>query len=194
MLKEEVIAFFDCRASDWDAEMIRDDRIINSILDNASVSEGKEVLDVACGTGILIPDYLARKVKSVTAVDISQNMVNIAQSKFNQENVKILCADVEVVNFEHQFDCIVVYNAFPHFPDPENLIRVLASHLKSGGTLTVAHGMSKEQIDRCHSGEAKRVSNGLMTETELAAIFEKYLEVVIKISNETMYQVVGYMR
>ena len=192
MLKEEVIAFFDRRASDWDAKMIRDDRIINSILDNALVSEGKEVLDVACGTGVLIPDYLARKVKSVTAVDISPNMVNIAQSKFHQENVKILCADVENVSFEHQFDCIVVYNAFPHFPDPENLIRVLVSHLKSGGTLTVAHGMSKAQIDRCHFGEAKMVSNGLMPETELADIFEQYLEVVIKISNEEMYQVVGY--
>ena len=194
MLKKDVIDFFDRRASNWDAEMIRDDRIINNILDNASVSEGKEVLDVACGTGILIPDYLVRKVKSVTAVDISPNMVNIAQSKFHQENVKILCADVEMANFEHQFDCIVLYNAFPHFPEPENLIRVLTSHLKPGGILTVAHGMSKAQIDRCHSGDAKRVSNGLMTENELAVIFEKYLEVVIKISNEEMYQVVGYMR
>lgn len=194
MLKEDVIEFFDRYALNWDTEMIRDDRIINIILENALVSEGKEVLDVACGTGVLVPDYLARKVKSVTAVDISPNMVQIARSKFHQENVNILCADIETAEFAHKFDCIVVYNAFPHFPEPENLIRVLASHLKPGGTLTVAHGMSRAQIDKCHTGAAKNVSNGLMTENELANIFKSYLQVIKKVSNEEMYQVVGYMR
>lgn len=194
MLKEDVIEFFDRYATNWDAEMIRDDRIINIILDNALVSEGKEVLDVACGTGVLIPDYLTRKVKSVTAVDISPNMVQIAQSKFHQENVNILCADIETAEFEHKFDCIIVYNAFPHFPEPENLIRVLASQLNPGGTLTVAHGMSRAQIDKCHAGAAKKVSNTLIAENELADIFENYLQVIKKESNDEMYQVVGCMR
>ena len=135
MLKKDVIDFFDRCASDWDDEMIRDDRIINMILDNAMVGEGKDILDVACGTGVLIPDYLVRNVKSVTAIDISPNMVKIAQSKFQQENVTVLCEDVETAKFEHKFDCIVVYNAFPHFPEPENLIRILASWLKPGGHL-----------------------------------------------------------
>lgn len=191
MLKEDVIEFFDRCALEWDSTMIRDDRIINIILDNAMVSEGKDVLDVACGTGVLIPDYLARKVKSVTAVDISPNMISVAKSKYQQENVQIICADIETAEFEHKFDCIVVYNAFPHFPEPQNLIKVLASHLKQGGTLTVAHGMSKAQIDQLHSGVASKVSNGLMKETALVEIFEKYMQVVKSISNEDMYQVVG---
>ena len=194
MLKKDVIDFFDRCASAWDDEMIRDDRIINSILDNAMVSEGKDILDVACGTGVLIPDYLARKVKSVTAIDISPNMVKIAQSKFQQENVTVLCEDVETARFEGKFDCIVVYNAFPHFPEPESLIRILASWLKPGGTLTVAHGMSRKQIDQCHAGAAKKVSNGLMTETKLAELFTNYVTVEKIIFNEEMYQVVGCLR
>lgn len=191
MQKDDVIEFFDRCAAQWDEEMIRDDRIINIILDNCGVTEGKDVLDVACGTGVLIPDYLARNVKSVTAVDISPNMVRIAKSKYRQENVQIICADVETAEFEHKFDCIVVYNAFPHFPEPQKLIERLVSHLKQGGILTVAHGMSREKIDKCHSGAAGKVSNGLMSEEDLAGIFENYLHVVKKISNEDMYQVVG---
>lgn len=191
MLKEDIIEFFDKCALEWDNEMIRDDKIINMILDNARVEAGKDILDVACGTGVLIPDYLARNVKSVTAVDISQNMVRITESKFRQENVKVICADVETAKFEHKFDCVVVYNAFPHFSEPEKLIRILTSHLKEGGILTVAHGMSREKIDKCHKGAASKVSNGLMSEQELAEIFGKYLSVVAKISNEEMYQVVG---
>lgn len=194
MEKKDIIEFFDMCAPEWDADMIRNDDIINIILDNAKVCEGKDVLDVACGTGVLIPDYLARNVNTVTAIDISPEMVKIAKGKFRQENVRIICGDVEAKEFEHKFDCIVVYNAFPHFPEPENLIKILASHLKDDGVLTVAHGMSRAQIDHHHSGKASKVSKGLMSADELAEIFEKNLEVSVKISDNRMYQVVGNKR
>lgn len=191
MNKQDVIAFFDRLASLWDADMIRSDEIISIILDNANVTAGTHVLDVACGTGVLIPDYLARNVASVTAIDISSEMVKIAQSKFPQENVRILCGDVENTPFESKFDSIVVYNAFPHFPNPEGLIAVLSDLLEEGGTLTVAHGMSRSAIDHHHEGTASKVSMGLMSEEALAAIFAKHLQVTTVISNDRMYQVAG---
>ena len=189
--KKDIIEFFDMCAPEWDAEMIRYDDIINIILDNAKVCEGKDILDVACGTGVLIPDYLQRKVKSVTAIDISPEMIKVAQDKFRQGNVQFLCGDVEEIKLHEHFDCIVVYNAFPHFPNPENLIKVLASDLRDGGVLTVAHGMSRAAIDSHHSGRASKVSVGLMSENELADIFGRYLKVSVKISDDKMYQVTG---
>lgn len=191
MDKKDIIEFFDECAPKWDAHMIRNDEVINRILDNAKVCEGKDILDVACGTGVVIPDYLTRNVNSVTAIDISPEMVKIAKDKFKQENVQIICGDVENQAFKQKFDCIVVYNAFPHFPEPKNLIKVLVSYLKDDGVLTVAHGMSREQIDRCHLGKASKVSKGLMQADELAEIFGKYLEVTERISDDKMYQVVG---
>ena len=190
---KEVISFFDRLAPDWDAEMIRNDEIVNTILDNASIKDGKDVLDVACGTGVLIPDYLARGVASVTGIDISPKMAEIAQAKFPQNNVTILCGDVEYADFSQLFDCIVVYNAFPHFPSPSRLIARLSSLLKPGGTLTVAHGMSREKIDAHHHGAASHVSNGLMSAGDLAAIFAEHLTVTTMISNEQMYQVSGML-
>ena len=191
MEKQDIIEFFDRCAPSWDAEMIRNDEVINTILDYAGVSAGKEILDVACGTGVLIPDYLKRDVKSVTAIDISSEMTRIASEKFSQENVAIICADVEDAVFSHKFDSIVVYNAFPHFPEPEKLIRRLSTHLKPGGILTVAHGMSRAQIDHCHKGKASKVSVGLMNEDKLAELFLPEFEITTKISNEKMYQVAG---
>ena len=188
---KEVIEFFDRLAPGWDAEMVRSDEIIGRILDNAAVAEGKDVLDVACGTGVLIPDYLKRKVASVTGIDISPKMAEIAKAKFPQPEVTILCGDVETADFGKQFDCIVVYNAFPHFPDPERLIKTLSGLLKPGGTLTVAHGMSREKIDAHHHGAAGHVSNGLMSAEELAAIFAGHLAVTAAISDDRMYQVAG---
>ena len=191
MNKQDVITFFDKMAPQWDADMIRSDRVIATILDNAKVTAGVRVLDVACGTGVLIPDYLARNVASVTAVDISPEMVRIAKTKFPQENVQILCGDIESVQLEEKFDCIMVYNAFPHFPYPENLIRVLSGLLAPGGTLTIAHGMSRAHIDAHHKGAASKVSVGLMHEDALAALMEKHLTIHRKHSDESMYQVTG---
>ena len=190
MNKNAVISFFDRLAPQWDADMIRDDDIIAKILDGAEVSGGKDVLDVACGTGVLFPDYLARNVGSLTAVDISPEMVKIAESKY-PGRVQVRCGDVEALDFGRKFDCIMVYNAFPHFPEPENLIRTLSGMLKEGGTLTVAHGMSRAAIDRHHEGGASHVSIGLMSEHALAAMFRKYLRLTVKISDDRMYQVTG---
>lgn len=191
MDKQDVIEFFDRLAPQWDADMIRSDEIISTILDHAQVRQGVDVLDVACGTGVLFPDYLARNVASVTAIDISPEMVKIAATKYPDAPITVLCGDVEHRAFEKKFDCVMVYNAFPHFPDPENLVKVLSSLVKPGGTLTIAHGMSRAAIDHHHEGKASKVSNGLMHEEELAAIFAKYLTVTTKISNERMYQVTG---
>ena len=189
MNKSDIVAFFDRLAPQWDADMIRHDDIIDKILDIAQVRPGVDVLDVACGTGVLFPDYLQRNVGSLTGIDISPEMVKIAREKF--PNVEVLCGDVEDAKFQKQFDCIVVYNAFPHFPDPEKLIATLSGMLKQGGTLTVAHGMSRAQIDHHHEGAASKVSVGLMHEDDLAAIFCKHLTVTEKISDDRMYAVSG---
>ena len=191
MNKQDIVAFFDRLAPSWDADMIRSDAIIGRILDGAEVTAGKRVLDVACGTGVLFPDYLARNVESVLAVDISEEMVKIAAGKFPDAPIRVLCADVEALPQEAMFDCIMVYNAFPHFPDPEKLIAGLSARLAPGGTLTVAHGMSRAAIDHHHSGAASKVSRGLMHEDELEALFGRYLTVTVKISDESMYQVTG---
>ncbi len=189
--KHEVIAFFDRCAPTWDAEMVRSDEKIGIILDNARVGRGSRVLDVACGTGVLVPDYLARNVAAVTAVDISPEMLRRAQEKYTEARLRFLCGDVESTDVGSDFDAVVVYNAFPHFPAPERLIAHLSALLTSGGRLTVAHGMGRTAIDGHHCAAASHVSLGLMPADELADIFARYLRVTTVLSNDEMYQVVG---
>ena len=121
----------------------------------------------------------------------SAKMAEIAENKFRQSNITVICGDVEEMNCTEPFDCAVVYNAFPHFTNPDRLIKKLSEMVKVGGTVTVAHGMSRKMIDHHHSGAASKVSAGLMSEDELAEIFSKYLKVIIKISDDNMYQVTG---
>ena len=191
MNKKEVIDFFDRLAPGWDADMIRHDARICAILDWAGVHEGAKILDVACGTGVLIPDYISRKADKIVGVDISSKMIEIARSKFLDSRVEFICADVEELVFDEQFDVCMIYNAIPHFESPSRLIAHLARSIKCGGRLTIAHGMSRKQIDAHHAGAASHVSHGLMPETELARLFEPYFTVDVCISNDEIYVVSG---
>ena len=195
MEKKDIIEFFDRCAPFWDADMIKSDRIIGKILDNAEVGPDMDILDVACGTGVMFDYYLERNAASVTGIDIAPKMAEIAQSKYaDNPKVEVICGDVEEYAFNRKFDRVVVYNAFPHFPYPKRLVKVLAGLLKEGGRLTVAHGMSREAIDNHHSGAASKVSNGLMSAESLKKIFDAHFTVEVTVSNDYMYQVSGVKR
>ena len=187
-----VIEFFDRCAPTWDAEMLRNEEVIRKILDNAGIRAGIDVLDVACGTGVLFPDYLSRGVGSLTGIDISPEMAKRSRAKFPQ--AEVICADVETYPFDRQFGAVMVYNAFPHFPEPKRLIERLAALTKPGGRLSVAHGMSRRELIIHHSGAASRISIDLINEHELAALMAPWLDVDVIISDDNMYQVAGTRR
>ena len=106
MEQQEVIRFFDRCAPFWDEDMVRNEAVIAAILDNAGIRAGIDVLDVACGTGVLFPDYLKRGVASLTAIDISPEMAKLARQKFPQ--VKVLCGDAEQTEFGRCFDVVMI--------------------------------------------------------------------------------------
>lgn len=188
MNKQDVVAFFDSRAKLWDANMIKYQSAVDKILDLADVTEGKTVLDVACGTGVLIPDYISRGVNTCVGIDISPEMLNIAKNKFKDyKNLRFVCGDAENFVFNTQFDCIMIYNAFPHFVNPEKLFKNLSLCLKKGGRITVSHGMSREAILMHHSGEAEKVSLILPQVDELKRVMEQYFNVDIWASTDELY-------
>mgnify|MGYP003734298467 CR=1 FL=1 len=191
MNKQNIIEFFDRLAPNWDDGVHRDDNVINTILDNAGITEKVSVLDVGCGTGVLISDYLKRSAAQVTGIDISEKMIKIAKEKFPDPRVLFICGDAETIRFGKTFDCCVIYNAFPHFPEPYSLIKNLAASVKQGGKLTIAHGSSRESIDRHHMEHAGSVSLKLMSDDELASLLAPYFDISVNISNSRMQQIVG---
>lgn len=194
MKKEQVVEFFDSLAENWDKNLIIDNAKINKILDVAKISESETVLDVACGTGVLFPFYIERKVRKIIGIDFSKNMIALAKAKYKSENIELFCADIESLKFNEKVSRIMVFNAFPHFIAPENVIENLQNCINKGGRLTIAHDMGRAQLDKHHSGCAKKVSKGLIPATELAQMLEKYFVVDTVIDEQEIYIVSGEKR
>ncbi len=172
MRKSDIIRFFDKLSSEWDSGLEPNDVKMKVILDTAGVKSGDCVLDIACGTGVMIDYYLARNVSAVTGIDISKGMAEIAEKKYaGNERVTIICGDAESYSFSSQYDRCVIFNAFPHFCSPQSLFENLYKVIRKGGTLTVAHDWGRKEIDRRHKDSASSVSNGLMSADELEKIF-----------------------
>lgn len=193
MKNQDIIAFFDRWAPDWDADMIRDDRKIGFILDAAHVIPGARVLDVACGTGVLFPDYIARGAAHVTAVDISPEMARIAAQKAEGMPIDVFCCDAQLLSLPGPYDCCVIYNAFPHFTNPDALIAHLAAQLVPGGTLCIAHGMSLAALHQHHE-RARSVSRDMFTAEALSEMLAPYFDVETAVSDEEKFVVTGRRR
>ncbi len=191
MNKKEVAAYFDRQAPTWDAHMVTDDEKIRLILDAADVKRHSCVPDVACGTGVLFPYYLARDVSRVIGVDLSPEMVRIAARKQHDPRVEVICGDIEALPVHLQCDCCVVYNAFPHFEQPARLIARLARWIRPGGRLTVAHSMGLDALRRHHAGRAEQVSREMLAPGALAGLFAPWFDVLAAAADEEKYLVCG---
>ena len=196
MNKETVRSFFDERAERWDDTNRTRPDVIRAILDCAQAAPGRRILDVACGTGVLFPYYLAAGVTELSGLDFSPLMLRRAAEKF--PDIPTLCEDAETFRAPVLYDSVVVYNAYPHFPDPDRLIANLAAALREGGRLTVAHGASRAEIERCHehalAGPHEHISRPLESAAALSERFAPFFTVDCVIDDDEKYIVSGLRR
>lgn len=189
MNKYYIKTFFNSLAPKWDENQKSNKDVIDFILDKSEVKEGTRVLDVASGTGVLFDYYLKRKVGCLIGIDISDEMLKIAKDKFPQ--VELICADAEDFDFQENFDVVMIYNAFPHFPNPEKLFLNLSSALSKGGRLTVAHGLSEKELEKCHASVPAGVSAPLPSKDKTAEMMSQLFFIDVMISDDEKYIVSG---
>jgi len=188
---QDIISYFDSKAESWDS-MPHDPVLVNRILDMALEKDAERVLDVACGTGVLFPFFLERGIIDITAIDLSQGMIDVAKRKFpDNEQINFICSDASIYNFDGKFDSIIIYNAFPHFQDPEVLLSHLVPFLERGGLLTIAHSAGREELNRFHKDHASPISFPLPSAEEVARLMGKYLSIKHVVSEEHLYLVSG---
>lgn len=114
-------------------------RILSKALDD---KKKQKVLDVGTGTGALAL-LLAEMNHEVTAIDLSDKMLNKAGQKAEISNLEIdfRLGDAEAPPFENQsFDAIVCRHLLWTLPNPDKAMRSWKDILKPGGRLVIIDG------------------------------------------------------
>jgi 2-polyprenyl-6-hydroxyphenyl methylase / 3-demethylubiquinone-9 3-methyltransferase len=99
--------------------------------------QGKTVLDVGCGGGILA-DAMARKGANVTGIDLATKALRVAQLhalEAQTPNVTYREISAEALALEQaaQYDVVTCMEMLEHVPDPASVVQACATLVKPGG-------------------------------------------------------------
>ena len=188
--KSVVINFFNSICDEYDSHNHQNVETIHTILSYADVTN-KDVLDIACGPGVLFDMYHNMNIKSLAAIDISEKMIEKCKSKFPNYCINYYCMDAEEMSFENTYDSIVLFNAFPHIAHPEVLVQKVYTALRNNGTFTIAHGSSREIIDNCHSKLPDNLSRKLWELSKFTDLLSTHFDIETAIDNNQMIIIVG---
>lgn len=109
------------------------------VFDLFKAKKGMKVLDVGCGTGNF-SIKLAKMGCEVAGIDVSEEMLKVAEAKAREEglNIKFYKMDVHQMEFEdNTFDGVLSVTAFEFLKEPEKAIEEIFRVLKPNGQLLI---------------------------------------------------------
>ncbi|TFK99758.1 S-adenosyl-L-methionine-dependent methyltransferase [Pterulicium gracile] len=124
--------------------------------------ETTEVLDFACGSGLLSM-HLAADCKSILGVDISQSMVDLYNERVSNQGIEPSEMHAVVKDLKgnpdelegRKFDVIVCSMSYHHFDSILDVTRALLTHLRPSGSILVVdmhkYAPTTEQAEKVKS-------------------------------------------
>ena len=138
----ELAKFSDLAHRWWDPESeFRPLHQINPLrlawIDELAALQGKHVLEVGCGGGIL-SDAMARSGAQVLGIDLATKSLKVAQLhaleaqtprvSYREVSVEALAAELPA-----SFDVVTCMEMLEHVPDPASIVRACSQLVKPGG-------------------------------------------------------------
>ena len=168
--------FFDDLAPRWDSLKPPDGCATGVERGLALVAplEGRTVVDLGCGTGLLEGHLLPRVGEGrIVAVDFSAEMLALARARHGSDRVAWLCRDVLDTGMDDaSADAVLCFNAFPHFADRRATALEIARWLRPGAPVLVWHDIGRERLAAIHGDGPPPIRHDLLPPVaELAKVF-----------------------
>jgi len=111
----------------------------------AAFSEGKDVLEVACGAGLGL-GYLARKARRVVGGDYTERLLRLAQRHYGGR-IPLIRLDAHALPFrDRSFDVVILYEAIYYLAEPDQFLAECRRVLRVPGVLLICT-VNKEWSD-----------------------------------------------
>ncbi|NML26063.1 bifunctional 2-polyprenyl-6-hydroxyphenol methylase/3-demethylubiquinol 3-O-methyltransferase UbiG [Zoogloea dura] len=105
-------------------------------IDAAVGLNGKKVVDIGCGGGILAESMSARGAQ-VTGVDLSEKALGVARLHLYESgqtvDYRLIAAEALALEAPASFDVVTCMEMLEHVPDPASTIQACAALVKPGG-------------------------------------------------------------
>ena len=100
--------------------------------------DGKKVLDVGCGGGILA-ESISQSGAETTGIDLSDKALKVAELHALEVGANLtyrsISAEALAQEQPEQYDVVTCMEMLEHVPDPASVVRACATLCKPGGTL-----------------------------------------------------------
>ena len=165
--------FFDELADAWDASVCPEHgERLNAILERLAIPPDAVVLDVGCGTGVLLPGLTRnrRGPAKAAAIDLSFNMLRAAAARADVPAGTVACvqADAMILPFaDGVFDWVLCNSVFPHFLDQQGCVAELTRVLGLGGRLVVCHSQDRATINAFHHSRGGLIGGHALPEDDV---------------------------
>jgi ubiquinone/menaquinone biosynthesis C-methylase UbiE len=176
---EEKQAFFNHLAASWD-DMPRSKPMeagIRNFVQCAYLSGAKNILDVGCGTGILVPYLFSAypRTRLIVELDYAEEMLARNRAKYSDKRLVRIAGDAtNLLLPDESMDVILCFNTAPHLGRGEEAFRDLFRVLAPGGVLAVGHLRSSAEMNQFHGNLQGAIQHDqLPPAKEMAEIFMK---------------------
>ena len=151
-----VLELYERHAAEWEADRRLTDFAERAWLDRwiEFMPAGGRVLDIGCGFGWPIADYLISRGLQVTGIDASPAMIARCRESFPDQQLHV--ADMRELALEATFDGILAWDSFFHLTglDQQSMFPIFRKHAAPGCALMFTSGPSEgEALGRLY-GEA----------------------------------------
>jgi demethylmenaquinone methyltransferase/2-methoxy-6-polyprenyl-1,4-benzoquinol methylase len=170
--------FFNNHAREWDNEdhLSKVNRL-KKIFEKYQIQPSGNILDVGCGTGILVSPLISSSVipYRLLQLDFSREMIieNKKKHKRSIKQISFINGDALHLPFPAgTIQWLIGFAVLPHLGDNAGAIREWTRIISKGGRLLLLHFMSSAELNQCHfklGGAVK--SDHLLPVDELASLF-----------------------
>ena len=149
------VAYFNDLAPRWDQMPWPEDvgERVAAFCERACPAGARLVLDVGCGTGLLLAPLTKRLDREARVVELDFALAMLAEvgRKPGDGRVRRVCADARALPFpEGLFDAVLCFGILPHLGEARRAVGKLWRAVRPGGVLAVGHLMGSRELNAKH--------------------------------------------
>lgn len=183
-------AYFNDLAPRWD-ELPRPENapaLIQRFVERGGDPSARRILDVGCGTGILLPSLLEthRSAACIVELDFAEEMLQENARRHADPRIVRVGADAQALPFRNAcFDLVLCFGVLPHLCATGTALRKLLRVMLPGGSISVGHLMNSAELNDFHQSLGEPVAHDRLPPVQSLAGTLREFEMTVVCAEES---------